>query len=69
MSDTKTKSAERKARFTTISGLPIERVYTEESLPNWAPEEALGYPGEFSYTRGIYPVSYTHLTLPTICSV
>jgi methylmalonyl-CoA mutase N-terminal domain/subunit len=58
MSDTNTKSAERKARFTTISGLPLERLYTDESLPNWDPEEALGYPGEFPYTRGIYPSMY-----------
>jgi len=58
MSDTKTKSADRKVRFTTVSGLPIERLYTEESLPNWDPEEALGYPGEFPYTRGIYPTVY-----------
>jgi methylmalonyl-CoA mutase N-terminal domain/subunit len=58
MSDTKTKSTERKARFTTISGLPVERLYTEESLPNWDPEGALGYPGEFPYTRGIYPTMY-----------
>src|SRR5713226_546197 len=58
MSDTKTKSSERKARFTTISGLPVDRLYTPESLPNWNPEEALGYPGEFPYTRGIYPTMY-----------
>jgi methylmalonyl-CoA mutase N-terminal domain/subunit len=58
MSDRNTKSAERKARFTTISGLPVDRLYTEESLPNWDPEEALGYPGEFPYTRGIYPTMY-----------
>src|SRR6266849_6645799 len=58
MSDTKTKSAERKERFTTISGLPIDRLYTPESLPQWNPEEALGYPGEFPYTRGIYPTMY-----------
>src|SRR5258708_9304104 len=58
MSDAKTKFAERKAHFTTISGLPIERLYTEQSLPNWDPEEALGYPGEFAYTRGIYPTMY-----------
>jgi methylmalonyl-CoA mutase N-terminal domain/subunit len=58
MSDRNTKSAERKARFATISGLPVDRLYTEESLPNWDPEEALGYPGEFPYTRGIYPTMY-----------
>jgi methylmalonyl-CoA mutase N-terminal domain/subunit len=61
MSEGKAKSsaaAERKPRFTTISGMPVERLYSEESLPNWEPEEALGYPGEFPYTRGIYPTMY-----------
>jgi len=61
MSDRKAKSTaatDRKPRFTTLSGLPVERLYSEESLPNWNPEEALGYPGEFPYTRGIYPTMY-----------
>ena len=61
MSDRKAKSSaapERKTRFTTLSGLPIERLYSEESLPGWNPSEALGYPGEFPYTRGIYPTMY-----------
>jgi methylmalonyl-CoA mutase N-terminal domain/subunit len=57
MAETKssTKEAkERRERFTTLSGLPLERLYTGESLTGWD-EEALGYPGEFPYTRGIYP--------------
>ena len=61
MSDRKVKSSvvpERKSRFTTLSGLSVERLYSEESLPNWNPDEALGYPGEFPYTRGIYPTMY-----------
>src|SRR5213594_742728 len=61
MSDTKTKSVfpvERKEKFTTLSGLPIERLYTEENLAGWNPEDALGYPGEFPYIRGIYPTMY-----------
>src|SRR5216684_1547921 len=61
MSDTKAKSAtpaERKEKFTTLSGLPIDRLYTEENLANWDPEISLGYPGEFPYTRGIYPTMY-----------
>jgi methylmalonyl-CoA mutase, N-terminal domain len=49
---------ERRERFATPSGLPLERLYTEESLGRWDPEEALGYPGEFPYTRGIYPSMY-----------
>ena len=49
---------ERREKFTTPSGLPLERLYTEDSLGGWEPEEALGYPGEFPYTRGIYPSMY-----------
>jgi len=62
MSDTKTKSvlapAERRERFTTLSGLPIDRLYTEENPAHWDPESALGYPGEYPFTRGIYPTMY-----------
>src|SRR5208283_1743888 len=61
MSDGKAKSAtpaERKPRFTTLSGLPLERLYTSDSLRRWNPEQALGLPGEFPYTRGIYPSMY-----------
>jgi methylmalonyl-CoA mutase N-terminal domain/subunit len=52
------ETKERRGRFTTPSGIPLERLYTEESLGRWEPEEALGYPGEFPYTRGIYPSMY-----------
>jgi methylmalonyl-CoA mutase, N-terminal domain len=59
MNETKTKpSAESKERFTTLSGLPIDRLYTQDDFPGWDPESALGYPGEFPYTRGIYPTMY-----------
>ena len=61
MADRKPKSGtlpERKARFTTLSGLPLDRLYTGESLPGWNAEESLGFPGEFPYTRGIYPTMY-----------
>jgi methylmalonyl-CoA mutase N-terminal domain/subunit len=48
---------ERRERFATLSGIAVERVYSEDSL---APEvEArLGYPGEFPFTRGVYPTMY-----------
>jgi len=52
------ETKERRERFTTPSGIPLERLYTEESLGRWEPEEALGYPGELPYTRGIYPSMY-----------
>src|SRR5881628_3451829 len=61
MSDTKTKSAtpaERKKKFTTPSGIPIDRLYTEENLANWDPKSVLSYPGEYPFTRGIYPTMY-----------
>src|SRR5882757_7409640 len=52
------EAKERRERFTTASGLPLERLYSEETLAGWDAEEALGYPGEFPYTRGIYPSMY-----------
>ena len=58
MSETKIKFAERKETFKTLSGLPIDRLYTPDSLPNQDPESALSYPGEFPYTRGVYPTMY-----------
>jgi methylmalonyl-CoA mutase N-terminal domain/subunit len=61
MSRAKTNSAhpaERKEKCTTLSGLALDPVYTQESLGSWDPEAALGYPGEFPYTRGIYPTMY-----------
>src|SRR5260370_26409332 len=48
------KSPERHAQFTTISGHPIRRLYTEADLPGWNPETHLGFPGEPPYTRGIH---------------
>ncbi len=47
--------AEGNARFTTISGLPIERLYTEADLP---PDFTLPMPGQPPYTRGIHPTGY-----------
>src|SRR5215469_13776968 len=61
MSDIKTKSAspaERKQKFTTLSGLPLEPLYRKSNLGDWDAESALSYPGEFPYTRGIYPTMY-----------
>jgi methylmalonyl-CoA mutase, N-terminal domain len=49
---------ERKDQFTTLSGLPIDRLYKPEDLSGTNPEDSIGYPGEFPYTRGIYPSMY-----------
>ena len=50
--------AERKPAFETMSGLPVERVYTPADLPGWLPAERLGRPGEYPFTRGVYPTMY-----------
>src|SRR6201988_2696293 len=52
------KSPERASHFTTTSGHPIPRLYTEADLPNWNPERDLGMPGLPPYTRGIHPAMY-----------
>ncbi|MFI9047751.1 methylmalonyl-CoA mutase [Streptomyces sp. NPDC053427] len=41
------------------SGLPIEPVYGPQALADWDPERQLGAPGEYPYTRGVYPSMYT----------
>ncbi|UJA20390.1 methylmalonyl-CoA mutase family protein [Thermoleophilia bacterium SCSIO 60948] len=49
------RTPERDAPFKTLSGEPIEPLYTEADLPD--PAE-IGVPGEFPYTRGVYPSMY-----------
>ena len=49
---------ERKPAFETMSGLPVQRVYTPEDLPGWRHAERLGDPGEYPFTRGVYPTMY-----------
>jgi methylmalonyl-CoA mutase, N-terminal domain len=49
---------EREALFETVSGHPIEPLYTEEDLEGADAAEKLGYPGEHPFTRGIYPSMY-----------
>jgi methylmalonyl-CoA mutase N-terminal domain/subunit len=51
---TLTKNPERQADFTTVSGYPIQRLYTPADLAGWDPDRDLGYPGEPPYTRGIH---------------
>jgi len=46
---------EGNARFTTISGTPIERLYTPADMPT---DFSLPMPGEPPYTRGIHPTGY-----------
>jgi methylmalonyl-CoA mutase N-terminal domain/subunit len=48
-------SPQRDALFTTLSGERVEPLYTEVDLPS---SEAIGLPGEFPFTRGVYPSMY-----------
>src|SRR6266849_5632184 len=56
--DKRMAPAERKQRFATLSGIPHEAHYTAADIACEDREGALGYPGEFPYTRGIYPTMY-----------
>jgi methylmalonyl-CoA mutase, N-terminal domain len=44
--------------FTTVSGVPIERLYTPDHVADLSYDKDLGDPGEAPYTRGIYPTMY-----------
>src|SRR5437016_7295136 len=48
---------EREAPVSTISGEPVKPLYTESDLPADM-EQAVGLPGEFPYTRGVYRSMY-----------
>ncbi len=52
------ESPERAASFTTISGRPIERLYTPEDLAGIDPVGDINDPGRFPYTRGIHGTGY-----------
>jgi methylmalonyl-CoA mutase N-terminal domain/subunit len=43
----------------TESGLPFAPVYGPADLEGWVPDERLGAPGAYPYTRGVYPTMYT----------
>ncbi|MEA2420239.1 MAG: methylmalonyl-CoA mutase, N-terminal domain, partial [Thermoleophilaceae bacterium] len=50
-----TGTPERDALFSTLSGEPVEPLYTAADLPE---EDQIGFPGEFPFTRGVYPSMY-----------
>ena len=52
------ESPERKEAFENASGIPLKRVYTPLDSEKSAYDKELGLPGEFPYTRGIYPSMY-----------
>ena len=44
---------ERDVEFSTMSGVPVEPLYSPDEVP-----EKIGYPGQYPYTRGVYPSMY-----------
>jgi methylmalonyl-CoA mutase N-terminal domain/subunit len=51
------RAPERLALFETISGEAVKPLYTEADVPVDA-DQAIGLPGEFPYTRGVYGSMY-----------
>jgi methylmalonyl-CoA mutase, N-terminal domain len=52
------KSPERFPEFTTISGHPVARLYTQADLGGWDAARDLNVPGAPPFTRGIHPSMY-----------
>ena len=52
------KAPERKGPFTTISGRPVERLYTAEDTAALDYARDIANPGQFPYVRGIHPSGY-----------
>src|SRR5829696_1138362 len=51
------QTPERHALFQTLSGEPVAPLYTADDLPADAGER-IGLPGEYPFTRGVYPSMY-----------
>ncbi len=52
------RAPERPVRFETLSGIPVAPVYGPEDLGDRPYAERLGWPGEYPFTRGVYPTMY-----------
>jgi methylmalonyl-CoA mutase N-terminal domain/subunit len=48
----------REQPSTTVSGVPIEALYTPDNLNGFDPETDLGYPGQYPFTRGVHASMY-----------
>ncbi|MGI8696074.1 MAG: acyl-CoA mutase large subunit family protein [Mycobacteriales bacterium] len=52
------RAGKRGADFTTLSGVEVEPVYGPPSGDAVEGFDRIGWPGEFPYTRGLYPTGY-----------
>jgi methylmalonyl-CoA mutase N-terminal domain/subunit len=55
---TLSRAPERREVFTSISNIPVERLYTPLDTQDLNYEEALSYPGQYPFTRGVQPTMY-----------
>jgi methylmalonyl-CoA mutase, N-terminal domain len=49
---------ERQPKFTTLSGVPVDLLYTEHDLNGFSYQRDLADPGAYPYTRGIHRTMY-----------
>src|SRR5437773_3070068 len=52
------KAGERDAEFQTLSGEPLEPLYTRADLEGLDYDRDLGFPGHYPFTRGVYHSMY-----------
>lgn len=52
------KSPERQRVFTTLSGVPVDRLYTPADVAEFDYQRDLNEPGEYPFTRGIHRTMY-----------
>jgi len=52
------KAARRDADFDTLSSEPVEPLYTPDDVKDLDYDRDLGFPGQYPYTRGVYPTMY-----------
>lgn len=49
---------EGRETYESLSGIPLDRIYTPLDLEKDKSLTDIGFPGEFPYTRGVYPTMY-----------
>ena len=58
LSDFLAKLPERKKEFATSSGISVDRLFTPLDTEGFDYTTDLGFPGEYPFTRGVYPTMY-----------
>jgi len=53
-----TEGQERRERFETLSGIPLQRIYRPDDIAGLDHGRDLGEPGEYPFTRGVYSTMY-----------